>query len=472
MPFRTTETSIFVLNNYMTVRLFFAALIGAFLPSLTFASGPVKKGHLVDKVQMIVDDKIILHSDIENQINLMVKELDDDKESRCFLVEQLILNRILTSQAVRDSIPLADEEVDNELDRKIDYYVSMLGSKEQFEEYYNKPIEVIKEDFRDDIRDQMLAQRMRNKIVEGLTVTPTEVRDFFDRIPKDSLPFYNTEYEISQIVIKVKVGEMQQQVALNKILDLRVRAADGEDFGLLATLYSEDPGSAAEGGELGLVPRGTFVPEFEAAAFRLKPGEISDVVKTQFGYHIIKLNRRLGDQIDVSHILLRAQATSKDMQSAKDKIDSITTVIKKGDLTFFDAVKQFSEDEFSKGNGGRVLNFETGGTVMEPQQMDPFMFKLIEKLEEGQYSEPEPFQMQDGTYAFRLVRIDSKVPPHEANLAQDYSKIFEAAKEEKEQRTLEQWVKRRAKKSYIFIAEDYLGCPNLSSWMETSANKK
>lgn len=435
-------------------------------------ANPPKKGHLIDKVQMIVDDKIILHSDIENQINLMAKELSDDMESRCYLVEQLILNRILTSQAVRDSIPLGDDEVDNELERKISYYVSMLGSKELFEEYYNKPIEVIKEEFRDDIKDQMLAQRMRNKIVEGLTVTPTEVRDYFNKIPKDSLPYYNTEYELSQIVVKVKVGKAQHEAAFQKILDLKKRVEDGEDFGILAALYSEDPGSAANDGELGLVPRGTFVPEFEAAAYKLKPGEISDVVKTQFGYHIIKLNRRLGEQIDVSHILVRAQAANKDMVAAKDRIDSLRTLLEDGKITFFDAVKEFSEDDFSKGNGGRVLNFETGGSIMEPQQMDPYMFKLIEQLEEGQISLAEPFQMQDGTFAFRIVKVDSKVPPHEANLAQDYSKIFEAAKDEKEQRILEQWVKRRAKKSYIFISSDYLSCPNITEWVQISSASK
>jgi peptidyl-prolyl cis-trans isomerase SurA len=448
-----------VIRNILTfyLLLFFAASLNA--------SDTPRGGHLIDKVQIIVDDKIILHSDIENQINLMVKELDDDIQSRCYLVEQLILNRILTTQAVRDSILVSDEEVESELDRKVNYYVAMLGSRESFEEYYNKPIEAIKEDFRDDIRDQMLAQRMRNKIVGNLSVTPTEVRDFFNKIPKDSLPFYNTEYELSQIVIKVEVGQQQQEAAFKKILDLKVRAEEGEDFGILATLYSEDPGSAAEGGELGLVPRGTFVPEFEAAAFKLKPGEISDVVKTQFGYHIIKLNKRLGEQIDVSHILIRAQPTNKNIQAAKDRLDSIKALLKSGEMTFFDAVKQFSQDEISKGNGGRILNSQTGGTVMEPQQMDPYLFKLIEKLEEGELSETEAFQMQDGSYGFRLVKVDRKVPPHVANLSQDYSKIFEAAKEEKEQNILEQWVRRRAKKSYIYISDEYKQCSNLSEWL-------
>lgn len=449
----------------------FTALTYIFFLSLSviIANSP-KSGELVDKVQIIVDDKILLHSDVENQIHLMAKELKDDKDSRCYLVEQLVINKIMTSQAVLDSIPLTDDEVDNELTRKINYYVNMLGSKQLFEEYYNKPIDAIKEDFRDDIRDQMLAQRMREKVTEGLSVTPTEVRDFFNTIPKDSLPYYNTEYEVSQIVVKAKVGEVQHQLALNKILDLKKRADEGEDFSLLATLYSEDPGSASEGGALGLMPRGTFVPEFEAAAFKLQPGEISDVVKTQFGYHLIKLNRRIGDQIDCSHILIRSQASNKDLMEAKAKIDSIRNELNNKTITFFEAVKLFSDDEATKSNGGRVLNYETGGTIMEPQQMDPYLFKMIEKLDVNELSTVEPYQTQDGSYAFRIARVDSKVAPHEANLSQDYSKIMEAAKAEKEQRTIMDWVKRRSKKSYIFISEDFKDCSNLQLWLNQNNN--
>lgn len=429
-----------------------------------------KDGILVDKVQVIVDDKIILHSDIENQIHLMSKELKNNRESRCYLIEQLIINKIMTSQAVMDSIVVNDEEVDAELDRKINYYVNMLGSRKMFEEYYNKPIEAIKEDFRDDIKEQMLAQRMRNKIVENLSVTPTEVRDYYNKIPKDSLPYYNTEYEVSQIVIKAHVGEAQQKMALEKILDLKRRAEEGEDFGLLATLYSEDPGSAPEGGELGLMPRGTFVPEFEAAAFKLKDGELSDIVKTQFGYHLIKLNKRIGEQVDCSHILIRIQAANKDLTAAKEKADSIRKEVVANQLKFFDAVKQFSEEESSKNNGGRVLNYETGGTIMEPQEMDPYLYKMIESLNEGEYSSVEPYQTQDGSYAFRFARVDSKVAPHEANLSQDYSKILDAAKSEKEQRIIQEWVNRRSKKSYLFINDDYNDCPNLEQWVNTKTN--
>ncbi|MCO5247661.1 MAG: peptidylprolyl isomerase [Chitinophagales bacterium] len=424
-----------------------------------------KPGFLVDKVIANIDNNIILYSDIENQVHLLSKDLEDNRDSRCYLVEQLVMNKIMTSQAVLDSIPLTDDEVDSELDRKINYYISMLGSKELFEQYYDKPIEVIKEDFRDDIRDQMLAQRMRDKIVEGLTVTPTEVRDYYNKIPKDSLPFFNTEYEVSQIVFKVGVGEDQQKQAFDKILDLKKRIEDGEDFALLATLYSDDPGSAAEGGELGLMPRGSFVPEFEAAAFKLKDGEVSDIVKTQFGYHLIKLNKRIGEQIDCSHILIRAQSTNNDILKTQNKADSVRNEIVKGNLNFFDAVKEFSDDDFSKGNGGRVLNYESGSTIMEPQQMDPALFKMIESLSVDSISQVEPYQMQDGTYAFRIAKLDSKVAPHQANLAQDYSKILDTAKSEKEQRLIKDWVLKRSKKSYIFISDEYKDCPKLQSWL-------
>ena len=426
-------------------------------------SQELKHGFLVDKVIANVDNNIILYSDIENQINLLSKDLEDNDKSRCYLVEQLVMNKIMTSQAELDSIPLSDDEVDSELDRKINYYISMLGSKELFEDYYDKPIDVIKEDFRDDIRDQMLAQRMREKVTEGLTVTPTEVRDYFNNIPKDSLPYFNTEYEVSQIVFKVNVGDEQQQKALDKIIDLKKRIEEGEDFSLLATLYSDDPGSAAEGGELGLMHRGTFVPEFEAAAFKLKDGETSDIVKTQFGYHLIKLNKRIGDQVDCSHILIRAQATNSDILKTQSKADSVRNEIVKGSLSFFEAVRDFSDDEASKGNGGSVLNYETGSTVMEPQQMDPSLFKMIESLSVDSVSQVEPYQMQDGTYAFRIAKVDSKVAPHQANLAQDYSKILEAAKGEKEQRLIKEWVIKRSKKSYIYISDEYVNCSELQT---------
>lgn len=448
------------MKNFLSLAFIFILTLGG------LTAEPVKTGQLIDKVQIIIDDKILLHSDIENQIHLMSKELKDNDESRCYLVEQLVINKIMTSQAVMDSIPLTDDEVDAELNRKINYYVNMIGSKQLFEEYYNKPIDAIKEDFRDDIKDQMLAQRMRDKIIEGLSVTPTEVRDFFNKIPKDSLPYYNTEYEVSQIVVKAHVGEQQQQLALNKILDLKKRAEEGEDFSLLATLYSEDPGSAAEGGALGLMPRGTFVPEFEAAAFKLQPGEISDIVKTQFGYHLIKLNKRIGEQVDCSHILVRSQASNKDLMEAKAKLDSIKTELEKKTITFFDAVRLYSDDEPTKGNGGRVLNYETGSTIMEPQDMDPYLFKMIEKLEVDQISSVEPYQTQDGSYAFRIAKIDSKVPPHVANLSQDYSKILDAAKAEKEQKLIMDWINRRSKKSYIFIGEDYSHCPGVQNWIQ------
>ena len=429
-----------------------------------------KKGYLVDKVEIIVDNNIVLHSDIENQLLLMAKELKQVKDPKCYLAEQLIINKVMTSQAILDSIPLTDEEVDQELDKKINYYVNMLGSKKAFEDYYDKPIEAIKEDFRDDIRDQMLAQRMRSKIVENLTVTPTEVRDFYNKIPKDSLPFYNTEYEISEIAIYVKIGKEQQELALNKALEIKKRLDNGEDFALLATLYSEDPGSASNGGELGLMPRGSFVPEFEAAAYKLKDGEISDIVKTQFGYHIIKLNKRIGDQIDCSHILIRTQPANKDIEYAQKKADSVRTAIINGSISFFNAVKEYSDDEMTKGNGGRVMNYQTGGTIMEPEQMDPNLFKLIEALPIDSLSKVEAYQTHDGKFAFRFAKVDSKVDPHVANLSQDYTKIMEAAKAEKEQKTIQDWLAKKSKKTYIFINEELRNCPEVQQFIQDENN--
>ena len=245
------------------------------------------KGFLLDKVDAIVNDKIILRSDIENQLDLLSLRGEEEQINRCQLMKQLVYNKILTTQAIIDSLPLADEEVEDELTRKINYFISVAGSQEAFEEYYHKTVDQIKDDYREDIKEQMLASRMRGKILEDVQVTPSEVKAFFDKLSKDSLPYFNATIELQQIVMKPRVSADQQKVAKDKALGILERIRKGENFELLANLYSEDIGSAQEGGLLDWAPRGTYVKEFEGAAFKLKAGEVSDLVETPFGFHIM-----------------------------------------------------------------------------------------------------------------------------------------------------------------------------------------
>ncbi|MEN9449356.1 MAG: hypothetical protein RJA25_2646 [Bacteroidota bacterium] len=433
------------------------------ISSITFATDSieVKKGYLLDKVDAIVNDKIILRSDIENQLDLLNLRAKDEAENRCDLMKQLIYNKILTTQALRDSLPLADDEVEDELTRKINYFISVAGSKEAFEEYYHKTVEQIKDDYRDDIREQMLAARMRNKIVGDVKVTPSEVKSFFDKISKDSLPYFNATLELQQIVMRPRVTAEQQKTARDKAESILKRLKSGESFELLASLYSEDLGSAQQGGFLDWAPRGTYVKEFEGAAFKLKPGEVSDVVSTQFGYHIIEMIERRGDMIQVRHILTRPQTTYKDAEYAQSKLDSLRTDILNNKINFFDAVKLYSQDDQSKNVGGYILNHENGGTVLEVDKIDPNLYLLVDTLPIGGVTAPVMYQENDGTPAFRIVKLVAKSEPHIADIKIDYDKMQNAARADKEEQVLNRWFTKNMKKTYLMLTDDYTSCEDL-----------
>ncbi|MBK9791672.1 MAG: peptidylprolyl isomerase [Sphingobacteriales bacterium] len=421
------------------------------------------KGYLLDKVDAIVNDKIILRSDIENQLDLLSLRGADEQQNRCQLMKQLVYNKILTTQAISDSLPLANEEVEDELTRKINYFISVAGSQEAFEEYYHKTVDQIKDDYREDIREQMLAARMRNKILGDITVTPSEVKGFFDKLSKDSLPYFNATIELQQIVMKPRVSFEQQKSAKDKAQGILDRIRKGENFELLANLYSEDIGSAQQGGLLDWAPRGTYVKEFEGAAFKLKAGEVSDLVETPFGFHIIEMIERRGDMIQVRHILTRPQSTSKDAEFAQNKLDSVRSDILNSKITFFDAVKQYSQDAQSKGVGGSLLNNETGGTVLEVNKIDPNLYLLVDTLSIGGITPPVMFQGDDGTPSFRIVKLVSKSEPHVADIKVDYDKMQNAAKSDKEEQVLNRWFEKNMKKTYLMITDDYTQCEELRS---------
>lgn len=419
---------------------------------------------LLDKIDGIVNDKIILRSDIENQLDLLNLRGEEEKINRCQLMQQLMYNKILTNQALIDSLPLSSEEVEDELNRKVNYFINVAGSQEQFEEYYKKTVDQIKNDYREDIREQMLSARMRQKIVGDITVTPSEVRAFFEKLSKDSLPYFNATIELQQIVMKPRVSQEQQEAAKAKAVGILERINAGEGFELLASLYSEDIASAQEGGLLDWAPRGTFVKEFEAAAYKLKAGEVSKIVETPFGYHIIQMVERRGDMIQVKHILIRPQSTSKDAQYAHDKLDSIRTDILANKITFFQAVKDFSQDVQSKNVGGSLLNNETGSTILEVNKIDPALYLLVDTLSIGAITMPIMYQGDDGTPAFRIVKLISKTEPHVADIKIDYDKMQNAARNDKEDEILERWYTKNLKKTYLMIGDDYKDCAELKDF--------
>jgi peptidyl-prolyl cis-trans isomerase SurA len=445
------------------------ALLFAFL--LTIISAQAQQ--IVDKVVAVVDDKIILFSEIESQYSQYVQEGEKPTPTlRCEILEQLITQKLLVAQALIDSIAVSDDEVEGELNRRVKYFSQMAGGEENLEKYYGKSIIQIKEEFREDIKQQLLSQRMQQSIIDDVRITPADVKTFFNKIPKDSLPYYNSEVEIGEIVIYVKTSEASKQFSRQKIEDLRQRAIKGESFSSLAELYSEDPGSAQQGGELGFTNRGDLDPAFEAAAYALKkPGDISPVIESRFGFHIIQLIERRGERINVRHILIIPKTTSYDMAKARNLTDSIYDLISKKPEIFLELAQKFNEDENSKQTGGIKINPNTSNTYFEVSQLGQFDQQLalvVQSMSPGAIAEPYVFKTQSGKTAFRIVYLKSKTKPHQANLKDDYDKLQAIALQSKQAKVFDEWLSKRMNKTYIKINTPYTDCDTLNKWIKNN----
>jgi len=436
----------------------------------------------VDKVIAVVGNEIILQSDIESQYKLLSSQsqgVDLPDNPRCMILDQLLSNALILAEANRDSVVVSDAEIQVQLDSRVSQILQYMGGDvEKFKQYYNMRPSEMKEFMRDQMEDQLVLQRMQQNIMSNITITPKEVKNFFKRIPKDSLPYFNSEVELAEIVIKPQINPSEdaraRKLARNLLLQI---VEDSVDFAQLARKYSDDPASAAMGGDLGPQPRGTLVPEFEATAYQLKKGEVSDVVKSQFGYHIIQLKERLGNTIDTRHILIRPSITNEDRQSAYDRLDSIRNLIEADSLTFAAAIAKFSEEEYSKTRAGRIMNRTTGEPYFELGDIDPEIYFAIDGLKTGDISKVIEYKSPTGDQQFRIVKIINRSEPHVANLTQDYSKIRKAALEEKKNRYINNWINEKIKKNYIEIKMDNLGdmaeettnCEPLNKWLEVNA---
>jgi peptidyl-prolyl cis-trans isomerase SurA len=429
---------------------------------------------IVDEVLAVVGSKIILKSDIETQyiqFRAQGNIKGSARETKCGILESMLFNKLLLNQADIDSVEVTEKQVEGELDRRIKYFIQQIGSKEKLEEYFKKSLYEIKEEFRDIIRDQMRVETVQGSITKNVTITPSEVRSFLKSIPSDSIPMVNADYVIGQIVKNPKVGIAEEIEVKEKLRALRKRILDGESFNTMAILYSEDPGSAQKGGEIGLFGRGELYPEYEAAAFKLKPGEISDIVQSKAGFHIIQLIERRGDYINTRHILISPKVSPEELAKSANVLDSLAKLIKAGNLKFEDAVPKFSDDP-NKINGGLMVNSETQTTRFEPDQLDPKVFYVVDKLEIGQISNPVPFKNDDNKDAYRILFLKEKTKPHKANLKDDYDRIQGWAMGQKKQKTLDEWVKHKVKETYIHINESYSDCVFTQSWLKTEPKSK
>ena len=419
------------------------------------------------KRNWIIIANIILQSDIENQyIQYRVQGLaaGTGKEIRSRILEDLLLQKLMLNQAEMDSITVTDDQVEADMEQRIRYFIARIGSQEKLEEQFGKSMAEIKDEVRQARRDQMLQEQVQAKIMQNVTVTPKEVKDFFHDIPKDSLPTISPSYEIVQIVKRPPVSIDEKLQVKDRLYQIRKRILEGESsFSTMAVLYSEDPGSARQGGELGFAGKGVYATEFENVAFNLRDGEISDVVETEFGFHIIQLIERRGETINCRHILLTAKVPVEALEKAQNQLDSVAQLIRNGDMTFEEACKKFSDDD-SKSNGGYLTNAVSGGNWLSLQDLQELegsypeyknLAFVISRLNVGEVSDPLPMTTNENNDAFRLVMVKRKTEAHQANLKDDYSLIQNWALGQKRQEAIGKWVKDKAAKAYIRLDESY-----------------
>ena len=418
----------------------------------------------LDGVAAIVGEKIVLYSAIEGQAQQMKAQgyVGDETQLKCQIFEDLLYQKLLAYQAQIDSVDISEDEIVSAIDQRIQYFVSQIGSEQKLEEYFGKTIPQLREEFQSVFRDQMLAQRMEGRITADVKVTPDDVRKFYNNIPYDSLPILSAEMQISQIVVFPKVDIQEKQRLENKLLEFKTRIEAGEDFKFLATLYSEDPGSARNGGELGFIGRGVLVPDFEAVAYRLQEEEVSDIVETKFGFHLIQMIARRGEQVNVRHILLKPSFSNASMNRAKSKLDSIVNLIQIDSITFEDAAFHFSEDE-SKNNGGLIINPQTGTSTFTIDEVDPSIFFVVDKLTVGHISESVSFTSSDQRKGYRALLLNKKTESHRANLKNDYDRIKMVAEQDLKNKASEKWMKKKIEETYILIKADY-ECSFKKNW--------
>lgn len=452
------------MKNTSALRLTAFLLLSVAAGSLQAQNQPL----VIDEVVAVVGGKPVLASDIETQylqFRMQGNIKGSATETRCAILEGILYNKLLLNQAEIDSVTVSEKQIENELDRRIRYFISQIGSKEKLEEYYKKSLFEIKEEFRGIIEDQMRVEMTQSNITKDVKITPSEIRKFFKELPQDSIPMVNSEYIIGQIVKKPKVGLAEEIAVKEKLRALRKRILDGENFATLAVLYSEDPGSAAKGGEVGLFGRGELYPEYEAIAFKLKENEVSDIVKTKAGYHIIQLIERRGDYVNTRHILLVPKVSPVEMAKASAELDSIAQLIDQGKLTFDQAVEKFSDDP-NKINGGLMINPATQNTRWEPDQLDPKVFYVVDKLNVGQISRPMQFKTDEEKDAYRILYLKDRTRPHRANMTDDYDRLQSWALDRKKNEVIRNWMTDKISSTYIRINPEFQKCKFEQNWIK------
>lgn len=417
---------------------------------------------LIDKVVAKVGSENILLSEIEDVFSYeKTRNPSISNDIKCELLESIIIQKIIVYQAKIDSVEVSEEEVAAQLDYRFDAILrQMNGDEAFFQEYYGASVQEMKDRYRDDQHQKLVAERMQSKLMSEIEITPNEVIKFFHEIPADSLPYFKSEMEVSEIVSFPKVNEVEKKRALDKITKIRQEIINGTvTFEEAAKKNSQDPGSAIKGGDLGFARRGIFVPEFEATVFSLEPNELSEIIETEFGFHIIQLLARKANSVRARHILIKPEITNADKQKTKKLLDSLRTAILDDSLTFASAVRLYSTKTFpSYANGGRMKNMSNNSAFFGADDLDPDTYFALVDLKPGQISKPIEIKMPDGQIGYRLVQLNSLTKPHQANLNDDFDKIKEYARQYKMSNYFAKWIEEKRKDIYIFLDPMFSDC--------------
>lgn len=422
----------------------------------------------VDGVSAVVGDYIILESDIDKAIVEMESQGMSVKNiTRCELLGKLMEDKLYAHNAIQDSLEVSDQEIYDYVDQSIAYFTDQLGSIEKVLEFYKKPDEL---SFRDELfqinKIQKLSAMMQSKIVDEIEITPEEVRSFFKQIPSNELPTFGTELEISQIVLEPKVTEAEKDRIVNQLKSFKVDVEErGLSFSSKAVLYSQDPGSRSNGGKYTLhrkKPR--MVKEFRDIAFSMQEGQISDPFKTDFGWHILVVEKIRGQEVDVRHILLTPKVDQAQLDEARKLLDTLRTRILDKEITFENAALQFSSEKETRLNGGVIINPTTGDRRFELTKMDPVLYNQIRDLKDEEISVPLLDEDRSGLKKYKILKVTNRYDEHLADYSKDYVKIKDLALKEKKLKAIKKWMEEKIELTFISLNKDFYGCEFNNNW--------
>ncbi|MGQ8335441.1 peptidylprolyl isomerase [Sunxiuqinia sp. A32] len=414
---------------------------------------------IIDQVVAVVGGNIIMKSDIENMyIQQQAQGITSDGDMKCEILENFLVEKLLLAEAELDTtIEVTDSQINQSLDQRIQYFVQHLGSEKAVEDYFKKPIIQIKSELEEVIRNQSLTGQMQGKIVDEATVTPAEVRYHFRNLGKDEIPMIEPQVEYAQITVYPTISLEEENRIKSTLRDFKKRVEDGENFSMLAVMYSEGP-SAGQGGELGYMGRAELDPTYAAAAFNLKGDRVSNVVKSEFGYHIIQLVDRKGEKVNTRHIILKPKPTPESMQLAFDRLDSLANFIRTGDITFDGAAMHYSGDKNSRNSGGIAINPMTMSSKWKKEDLDPDVSKVLDGLKINEISDPFKTLDDKQRTVYKVVKLISRTEQHRANMQEDYQTLSEMYLASKKEKLMDEWISKQQSRTYISIDDSYVNC--------------